>query len=549
MQGDAFEMEDHRNWNDASYKTYIRPLAKPWPYTLEAGETTEQSVTLAVEGRCPQVAAGARGAGPARARRPRRHACPQIGLSLRPEHADADPRGRRPDQAARAAVPGLPVRFADRRGLRRPGRRSAPRPSRSTGRVAERGKVHGRLYRAMGEATGAELVLEAVIACRDEAGSPSADPAIMRRDLARGPRRGGGRRRALRQGRGVAGLRSQVHAARQHLAALPAGRRDLRRGARGLPRGAIGGGMFSYFTELNRKRPPAEAARLRGPHQLPDRARLRRHHGDGEPRGAAARHPLDAQLHRRQALPGRARARSARATIPTAPRRRPTPRAAASRSPSWTRASAASWAPPGTSATSPTWRAARSTRSAWPRRSASSASPTPGPDYPQPWFDEHGAKVYPALPRAARPRGGGRQPRLATTLSDGAAVQAVAQQADGGLVLWLANLTGAPQTVTLEGLAGARGRIARLDESSFVADRRRGGRGGGRGRPPRSMLARDHAALRVRAHEDRTGARFCARRIAATCPAQTRACSARAGIAVVTKCREESFAGSWATVH
>ena len=31
MEGDTFEMEDHRNWMDASYKTYVRPLALPWP--------------------------------------------------------------------------------------------------------------------------------------------------------------------------------------------------------------------------------------------------------------------------------------------------------------------------------------------------------------------------------------------------------------------------------------------------------------------------------------------------------------------------------------
>jgi hypothetical protein len=46
--GDVFEMEDQRNWSDASFKTYSRPLEWPWPYTLEAGETLEQSVTLSV---------------------------------------------------------------------------------------------------------------------------------------------------------------------------------------------------------------------------------------------------------------------------------------------------------------------------------------------------------------------------------------------------------------------------------------------------------------------------------------------------------------------
>ena len=34
----------------------------------------------------------------------------------------------------------------------------------------------------------------------------------------------------------------------------------------------LGGGMAAYFTELNRKRPPAGAARLRDPHHLPERA-------------------------------------------------------------------------------------------------------------------------------------------------------------------------------------------------------------------------------------------------------------------------------------
>ncbi len=42
MEGDTFEMEDQRNWTDASYKTYVRPLALPWPYTLAAGERLSQ---------------------------------------------------------------------------------------------------------------------------------------------------------------------------------------------------------------------------------------------------------------------------------------------------------------------------------------------------------------------------------------------------------------------------------------------------------------------------------------------------------------------------
>jgi D-apionolactonase len=53
MEGDVYEMEDQRNWMDASYKTYVRPLAKPWPYTLKAGERLAQKVSLKLEGKLP----------------------------------------------------------------------------------------------------------------------------------------------------------------------------------------------------------------------------------------------------------------------------------------------------------------------------------------------------------------------------------------------------------------------------------------------------------------------------------------------------------------
>lgn len=46
MTGDTFEMEDHRQWNDASFKTYVRPLALPWPYTIAKADCFTQSVEL-----------------------------------------------------------------------------------------------------------------------------------------------------------------------------------------------------------------------------------------------------------------------------------------------------------------------------------------------------------------------------------------------------------------------------------------------------------------------------------------------------------------------
>lgn len=45
-----FEMEDQRNWSDASFKTYVASLLDPWPYVLPAGQPTSQRITLIIDG-------------------------------------------------------------------------------------------------------------------------------------------------------------------------------------------------------------------------------------------------------------------------------------------------------------------------------------------------------------------------------------------------------------------------------------------------------------------------------------------------------------------
>ncbi|WMS41979.1 hypothetical protein RDV64_18195 [Acuticoccus sp. MNP-M23] len=47
FDGDVFEMEDQRNWTDASFKTYCRPLGLPRPYTVAAGERITQRIAMA----------------------------------------------------------------------------------------------------------------------------------------------------------------------------------------------------------------------------------------------------------------------------------------------------------------------------------------------------------------------------------------------------------------------------------------------------------------------------------------------------------------------
>jgi hypothetical protein len=46
LDGDVFEMEDQRQWGDASFKTYNRPLARPWPYVISDGEEVRQTVRI-----------------------------------------------------------------------------------------------------------------------------------------------------------------------------------------------------------------------------------------------------------------------------------------------------------------------------------------------------------------------------------------------------------------------------------------------------------------------------------------------------------------------
>jgi hypothetical protein len=99
MEGDTFEMEDQRNWSDASYKTYVRPLALPWPYRIAPGEPLRQRIVLTITDRRASAAspssprqtaeaiaitAGTRGG-----------KMPSIGLIITPEEARATLAARR----------------------------------------------------------------------------------------------------------------------------------------------------------------------------------------------------------------------------------------------------------------------------------------------------------------------------------------------------------------------------------------------------------------------------------------------------------------------
>jgi hypothetical protein len=93
MEGDVFEMEDQRNWSDASFKSYCRPLSLPFPYDVAAGETIRQRVVLTARAD-EAVARPDGGAEPMVARMPQVMLAHEAGLS---------------DLAALERFPGVPV--------------------------------------------------------------------------------------------------------------------------------------------------------------------------------------------------------------------------------------------------------------------------------------------------------------------------------------------------------------------------------------------------------------------------------------------------------
>src|SRR5215469_7947333 len=88
MEGDTFEMEDQRNWTDASFKTYVRPLALPWPYLITKGESVDQSVTLKVSGSAAEIESVEGGVTLTIAKQVVGNPFPPLGFALHPKDLD-----------------------------------------------------------------------------------------------------------------------------------------------------------------------------------------------------------------------------------------------------------------------------------------------------------------------------------------------------------------------------------------------------------------------------------------------------------------------------
>jgi hypothetical protein len=223
MEGDTFEMEDHRNWTDASFKTYVRPLAQPWPYTLPKGVAIKQSVSLTFSGKLPRPKAAGRAKPVEIALGRSAGALPAIGIGV-PE-GEADAAFASASLIAQAA-PRHMVCEAD------------GRKSRLAGALG--------VYQRLGKAINADVILEIILPGQQ---SPATEFASIANAVKKA---------------GLVPAAISVSPAIDLRGVLPGSKgpdgptlAEIYQAARAsFPGVKLGGGTFAFFTELNRKRPP-----------------------------------------------------------------------------------------------------------------------------------------------------------------------------------------------------------------------------------------------------------------------------------------------------
>ena len=443
MEGDVYETEDQRNWTDASYKTYVRPLALPWPYEIAKGATVEQKISLLVRpaegaGRTPAARRSAPAARLVFDDRPR-GAAPPLGLTLDP--GDHDAAESAASQLRHSGLPHLLCHHDPRRGHDR------ATLERAVAIAALAGAAPWLEFVVPGvETFEADIAEAGHIAA--ELGSPF--PVVLLSPAA-----------DLKST-----LPGSVWPSAPPLDAIYSAAR------RAFPGAAIGGGMFSYFTELNRKRPPLDGLDLVTFSTCP-----LVHAGDDR----SAMETLQAIPH--VALSARAIAGAKPFHVGAssigmrlnpygdAPKDNPDnirqamngddPRQRGLFAAAWTLGYFAAFAAGG---------AASLTLNAMAGRSGIVHAAGP---LPRPFFDDPrhaaGPRLYPVfhvMRGLARLAG---RPLFSARIDGAAGLSAIAFGSGGSREIWIANGTGADQRVDLSACGGKMLDVAVLDEISFLA--------------------------------------------------------------------------------
>lgn len=226
MEGDVFEMEDQRNWSDASYKTYVRPLQLPWPYVLPAGQPVRQTISLRITGSAEATAATT-GADPVRIELGEAGVkLPDVGVVIYPEDVEA--------------VLGN-LSLLNKLGPQQLLLHYDP----TRGHGLDALQAHAKLATAF----PAKTTLECIVACAGDLDAELSGVADM-------VRQAGLRLDAIAVSPSVDRQSTPPGSAWPACPPLD----DVYAAARrAFPDIRLGGGMFSYFTELNRKRVPAGA--------------------------------------------------------------------------------------------------------------------------------------------------------------------------------------------------------------------------------------------------------------------------------------------------
>jgi hypothetical protein len=231
--GDVFEMEDQRNWSDASFKTYSRPLELPWPYTLEKGATLTQMVSVSVDASRRVPGAQHKVAEPREAKalaieispHTQQERMPALGVVIAAHEAEAA-------LSSLALLPALgpqqltlsfdPLAGDDVAALERFARlqRESGMPAVLEFALPGVDTPHAELSRLAAQIDQTRLALTGIVV----------SPAVHRQSNPPG----------------------------SISPPCPALDEVYREARLAFPRLRVGGGMLSYFTELNRKRPPLE---------------------------------------------------------------------------------------------------------------------------------------------------------------------------------------------------------------------------------------------------------------------------------------------------
>jgi D-apionolactonase len=223
FHGDVFEMEDQRNWTDASFKTYVRPLSRPFPYTLTAGITVEQTVELQVRSMpTVQTVSSANSENALRVQSDRRlGVMPTIGVGVRGDNVQGALAVA--DHLRRLRVQTLVAEVDPRREGYEDTLVNYERLSVLTGAAVSLEMILP-CVRPIDEEL--QLLADAIAKCRLKVEAIAISPAA---DLKTGS---------------------------PHEGTLPPLSQIYEEGRKAFPTVRLGGGTFAYFAELNRKRPP-----------------------------------------------------------------------------------------------------------------------------------------------------------------------------------------------------------------------------------------------------------------------------------------------------